>query len=403
MDVDRLQEALKDFEKRGKKEVSPELDQFLCHVAKTGETVVQWPQFKEYFVFKLEMVMDDFRTSAPEQRGSPNPNVEYIPFDEMKQRILKIVTGFNGTPFTIQRLCELLTDPRKNYNGTDKFLRGVEKNIMVVSCVYPSSEKNNSTSLNRMNGVMFPSNSQSYTDRSNVNGPGTPRPMIRPKFSLSSPMNTNGLPDSTENKESDLQQKEKSQSDSAVSDDGSQATTSRNKHSAEDSAEVEEHEVKRLKFDPDEEEEAACANPDASSEVSTEMAEEAESASTSADKGKESCQTAQASDEESLMTASESTEAESNERDSENVSVTEESSEESHHMDQSEESESACSLTSDEHNSTAAATTSTEDADPSEEEHLATSSGKSTETLTLSPMENSEEATDAPEEPMEQD
>ncbi|KAE8612483.1 hypothetical protein XENTR_v10012874 [Xenopus tropicalis] len=401
MDVDRLQEALKDFEKRGKKEASSELDQFLCHVAKTGETVVQWPQFKEYFVFKLEKVMDDFRSSAPDQRGSPNPNVEYIPFDEMKQRILKIVTGFNGTPFTIQRLCELLTDPRRNYTGTDKFLRGVEKNVMVVSCVYPSSEKNSSTSLNRMNGVMFPSNSQSYTDRSNVNGPGTPRPVNRPKFSLSSPMTTNGLPDSMENNESDLQQKEKSQSDSVASEDESQATTPKNKHSAEDSAETEEHEVKRLKFDT-EEEEAACANPDASSEVSTEMAEEAESASASADKDKESCQSAQAADEESLMTPSESTEADSGERDSETVSVTEESSEESHQMEESEQSETACSLNSEEQNSAAAAA-STVGTDTSEEEHLGTFGVKSTETLTLSPMENSEEATDAPEEPMDQD
>ena len=39
MDVERLQEALKDFEKRGKKEACPVLDQFLCHVAKTGETM----------------------------------------------------------------------------------------------------------------------------------------------------------------------------------------------------------------------------------------------------------------------------------------------------------------------------------------------------------------------------
>ncbi|KAF6313330.1 protein phosphatase 4 regulatory subunit 2 [Rhinolophus ferrumequinum] len=107
MDIERLQEALKDFEKRGKKEVCPILDQFLCHVAKTGETII---------------------------------------------------------PFTIQRLCELLTDPRRNYTGTDKFLRGVEKNVMVVSCVYPSSEKNNSNSLNRMNGVMFPGSSPNYTE-----------------------------------------------------------------------------------------------------------------------------------------------------------------------------------------------------------------------------------------------
>ncbi|CAB4040263.1 serine threonine- phosphatase 4 regulatory subunit 2-A-like, partial [Paramuricea clavata] len=41
------------------------------------------------------------------------------------------------TPFTIQRLCELITEPKKYYKTTDKFLRGVEKNIMVVSTVQP--------------------------------------------------------------------------------------------------------------------------------------------------------------------------------------------------------------------------------------------------------------------------
>ncbi|NXC17990.1 PP4R2 phosphatase, partial [Corythaeola cristata] len=242
-----------DFEKRGKKEVCPILDQFLCHVAKTGETMVQWSQFKGYFIFKLEKVMDDFRTSAPEPRGPPNPNVEYIPFEEMKERILKIVTGFNGIPFTIQRLCELLTDPRRNYTGTDKFLRGVEKNVMVVSCVYPSSEKNNSNSLNRMNGVMFPGNSPGYSDRSNVNGPGTPRPINRPKVSLSTPMTTNGLPDSTEHKESSLQQTEdKKHSESPASEsESAQSSPVKNKHPEDDPAEAEGHE--------DKEKDATCA------------------------------------------------------------------------------------------------------------------------------------------------
>lgn len=40
--------------------------------------------------------MEDFRESAPEQRGPANPNVESIPFEEMKERILKIVNGYNG-------------------------------------------------------------------------------------------------------------------------------------------------------------------------------------------------------------------------------------------------------------------------------------------------------------------
>ncbi|XP_009867754.1 PREDICTED: serine/threonine-protein phosphatase 4 regulatory subunit 2, partial [Apaloderma vittatum] len=276
------------FEKRGKKEVCPILDQFLCHVAKTGETMVQWSQFKGYFIFKLEKVMDDFRTSAPEPRGPPNPNVEYIPFEEMKERILKIVTGFNGIPFTIQRLCELLTDPRRNYTGTDKFLRGVEKNVMVVSCVYPSSEKNNSNSLNRMNGVMFPGNSPGYSDRSNVNGPGTPRPVNRPKVSLSTPTTTNGLPDSTEHKESSLQQTEdKKHSESPASEsEGAQSSPVKNKHAEDDPAEAEGHEVKRLKSDKEGEARDA-PNQTASSETSSGIGEETETSSTSQDKEKD--------------------------------------------------------------------------------------------------------------------
>lgn len=38
-----------------------------------------------------------------------------------------------SAPFTIQRLCELLTDPKKHYRRTDKFLRGVEK---VSTCTF---------------------------------------------------------------------------------------------------------------------------------------------------------------------------------------------------------------------------------------------------------------------------
>ncbi|KAM5148372.1 serine/threonine-protein phosphatase 4 regulatory subunit 2 [Mantella aurantiaca] len=411
MDVDRLQEALKEFEKKGKKEVHPELDQFLGHVAKTGETVIQWLQFKDYFMFKLEKVMDDFRSAAPEPRGPPNPNVEYIPFDEMKERILKIVTGFNGTPFTIQRLCELVTDPRRNYTGTDKFLRGVEKNVMVVSCVYPSSEKNNSTSLNRMNGVMFPGNSQNYTDRSNINGPGTPRPLSKPKLSLSSPTTSNGLPDGAENKDSDVPQKDKAHSDSLSPDESSPSSTVKNKHLEEDP--TEEHEVKRLKFDPedeDEEEEQAVQSESSSSQTSSEMAEEAEAESTCEETEKESSDSEHTA-EESLMTSSEPTAETSDKQTSESETVSN-SSDEPLQMEESGHCEAERDLHSDEEEEEAAAEAAT-----AEESEAATSKAdtehsdteqpgtfdKSPEIPSESPMENSEDATDVADEPMEQD
>lgn len=40
--------------------------------------------------------MDGFYASAPPQKGQQNPNVDYIPFEEMKGRILKTVDDFHG-------------------------------------------------------------------------------------------------------------------------------------------------------------------------------------------------------------------------------------------------------------------------------------------------------------------
>lgn len=254
MEIDSLQEALRDFDKKAKKEPSPLLEQFLCHIAKTGDTMVQWSQFKNYFLFKLEKVMDDFRASAPEQRGPANPNVESVPFEDMKERILKIVKGYNGIPFTIQRLCELLTEPKRNYTGTDKFLRGVEKNVMVVSCVHPTSEKNGCSAVNRMNGVMPPGNASAFTERK-VNGPGTPRPLNRPKVSLAHSLTANGLPDSTD-KDINTDPEEDKDSSEVSASGGSPGSSVKNKHpDTEEDMEAEQQEVKRLKFSRDEEEE----------------------------------------------------------------------------------------------------------------------------------------------------
>ncbi|XP_034552350.1 serine/threonine-protein phosphatase 4 regulatory subunit 2-A-like isoform X2 [Notolabrus celidotus] len=288
MDIDALLEALQDYEKKGK-ETCPVLEQFLCHVAKTGQPMIPWTQFKAYFMFKLEKVMDDFHASTPEQRGPHNPNVDYVPFEDMKQRILKIVDGYNGIPFTIQRLCELLTDPKRNYSGTDKFLMGLEKNVMVVSCVHPTSEKNGASSVNRMNGVMFPGNSSLYTDR-NINGPGTPKPLNRPKLSLSTSLSTNGLPECPVGKEPEPTTEEVEEqhiSDSSSSDgDSSPNTGIKNKHSEEEEEEensdAEKHEVKRLKFDEKEEDdeaesgekESSCCKGSESSSETTESSKD---------------------------------------------------------------------------------------------------------------------------------
>jgi len=48
-------------------------------------------------------------------------------FYQLIQILFKYFFSLSRIPFTIQRLCELLTEPKRNYTGTEKFLRGVEK------------------------------------------------------------------------------------------------------------------------------------------------------------------------------------------------------------------------------------------------------------------------------------
>ncbi|XP_061591439.1 serine/threonine-protein phosphatase 4 regulatory subunit 2-A-like [Cololabis saira] len=303
MDIDAFLDALQDFEKTGKKETCPELEQFLCHVAKTGQPMIPWSQFKTYFMFKLEKVMDDFHASTPEQRGLHNPNVENIPFDEMKKRILKIVDGYNGIPFTIQRLCELLTDPKRNYAGTDKFLRGLEKNVMVVSSVYHTSEKNGASSVNRVNGVMFPGNSSLYSDSRNVNGPTPPKMLTRPKLLMSTSLSTNGLPDCPASKEpvsTTEEEEEHPMSETAPSDEeitpicGIKHKTPLEKEDSEG----DKQEAKRLKFD--EEEKTECEEKNSSCHERAESSSKSPKEDSSEDSGSHDCKPGSSGDTPSV-------------------------------------------------------------------------------------------------------
>lgn len=59
----------------------------------------------------------------------------------MKKVLIERLDSFIAAPFTIQRISELLADPRKQYSRIDKFMRAVEKNILVVSTVTPGRHR----------------------------------------------------------------------------------------------------------------------------------------------------------------------------------------------------------------------------------------------------------------------
>jgi serine/threonine-protein phosphatase 4 regulatory subunit 2 len=70
----------------------------------------------------------------------------------MKKMLIDKLDSFSAAPFTIQRICELLGEPRKQYSRIDKFMRAVEKNILVVSTQEPGRTRTESENGDSLNG-----------------------------------------------------------------------------------------------------------------------------------------------------------------------------------------------------------------------------------------------------------
>lgn len=109
------------------------LENYLKHVANAGSAQFPWTKIKPLFRVKLEQVINEFNTSSPTSEIPPMPNVDPFNFEIVKGKVFEQLEQFVGIPFTVQRLAELLTSPRRHYRRTDKFMRALEKNMLVRS------------------------------------------------------------------------------------------------------------------------------------------------------------------------------------------------------------------------------------------------------------------------------
>lgn len=147
---------LDEFAKLKSKEIPHDLEEYLSYVATSGDPVYQWSLIKSLYRQKLINVITEFYEMCPVMDIPRCPNVDPFNYETMKNSLLKRLDSFSSAPFTIQRLSELLTTPRKQYNRVDKFMRAVEKNIWVVSTREPGSRdpiNSQESSANMVNGV----------------------------------------------------------------------------------------------------------------------------------------------------------------------------------------------------------------------------------------------------------
>lgn len=143
--AEELQLVLERYSRLKPKEIPEALEEYMGFVAKTGDTVFKWPLIQHLFREKLMNVITDFHDNGPSITDlSHYPNVDPFNFDLMKKNLIERMETFSAAPFTIQRICELLTEPRKQYSRLDKFMRAIEKNILVVSTTEPGRTRHES-------------------------------------------------------------------------------------------------------------------------------------------------------------------------------------------------------------------------------------------------------------------
>eukprot|EP00128_Syssomonas_multiformis_P007355 Colp12_sorted_trinity150504_noHs@20535 len=113
------------------REITPALLEVLQDISKTGQIWQQWELLYPLVAKKMESEMDKFFSIVPDLPKEQSDEA----FALFKPRILNALESFTGAPFTIQRICEMILKPDLQYKSTLKFMRGLEKLVLVHSTI----------------------------------------------------------------------------------------------------------------------------------------------------------------------------------------------------------------------------------------------------------------------------
>ncbi|CAG8473803.1 9844_t:CDS:10, partial [Cetraspora pellucida] len=108
-------------------------DEVLTHISEMNQLTIPWPEVKDIIRERFEKESQlpiAINGTDPEQIDKVKAEIE-----EYKQNINKMLDEFERPPFTIQRTAELLLRPFQHHKTLIKWLRALEKVLMVQSSV----------------------------------------------------------------------------------------------------------------------------------------------------------------------------------------------------------------------------------------------------------------------------
>lgn len=151
--VEKYRQALEEFSAPDEKTVkrpplgfskcpNRDIDEYFAFAARIGKPCFKWETIRAAFLWKLNQTICDMRAFELENTSEGSAkSVDEKEVCAQHEFIMLKASQFEGTPFTFQRLCELLTTPARHYKRLDKFLRALEKNINVVTTVTENGER----------------------------------------------------------------------------------------------------------------------------------------------------------------------------------------------------------------------------------------------------------------------
>ncbi|CAG8628846.1 10261_t:CDS:2, partial [Paraglomus occultum] len=108
-----------------------ESQQVLVRIAESNEVPIEWPELKYIIKSQLSKMREEGTEETDAVNGLYSKLLEER--NKLLEDIIKRLDKFNETPFTIQRVAELMIKPHEYYVNTVKWLRGLEKVLSVHS------------------------------------------------------------------------------------------------------------------------------------------------------------------------------------------------------------------------------------------------------------------------------